>query len=63
MSLGFIKFRGLAAPATPPLSKGTPSITINGSGGGQKFFAVASSKQTDKSDIVFDNVISFLEKN
>ena len=39
------------------------SITINGSGGGQKFFAVASSKQIDKSDIVFDNVISFLEKN
>ena len=31
MSLGFIKFRGLAAPATPPLSKGTPSITIKGS--------------------------------
>ena len=39
------------------------SITINGSGGGQKFFAVASSKQIGESNIVFENVISFLEKN
>ena len=31
MSLGFIKFNGFAAPATPPLSSGTPSITISGS--------------------------------
>ncbi len=39
------------------------SKTINGSGGGQKFFAVASSKEIGKSNIVFENVNSFLEKN
>ena len=31
MSLGFIRLNGFAAPAIPPLSKGTPSITIRGS--------------------------------
>ena len=31
MSLGLIKDNGLAAPAIPPLSKGTPSTTISGS--------------------------------
>ena len=31
MSFGLIRFSGLAAPAIPPLSKGTPSITIKGS--------------------------------
>ena len=39
------------------------STTINGSGGGQNFFAVASSKEFDKSNIVFEKVISFLEKS
>ena len=39
------------------------STNINGSGGGQKFFAVASSKEFDKSNIVFEKVISFLEKS
>ena len=36
---------------------------INGSGGGQKFFAVASSKEVEKINIVFEKVNSFLEKN
>ena len=31
MSFGLIKESGLAAPAIPPLSKGTPSTTISGS--------------------------------
>ena len=31
ISLGLIKESGLAAPAIPPLSKGTPSTTIKGS--------------------------------
>src|SRR5688572_4344469 len=30
MSLGLIKFKGLAEPANPLLSIGTPSITIRG---------------------------------
>ena len=31
ISFGLIRFNGLAEPAIPPLSNGTPSITINGS--------------------------------
>ncbi len=30
MSFGLIKLNGLAVPEMPPLSTGTPSITING---------------------------------
>lgn len=39
------------------------SKIINGSGGGQKFFAVASSKEVDKVNFLFKNIISFLEKS